>query len=114
MAIRNLASLIHRANPACASQPELFFGPDIFEEEPPAQHAARTDAARQVCASCLVRLACLAYALKTRQDSGVWGGLDADAGELAYLTRAAGQPAEVPADRWARKPAHSERPGAAA
>lgn len=114
LAIRDLASLIHRANPACAGQPQLFFGPDVFEEEPPAEHTARADAAREVCGSCPVRLACLAYALKTRQESGIWGGLDADAGELAYLIRAAGHPAEVPADRWTRKPAHPERPEAAA
>ena len=114
LAIRELASLIHRAHPACAGQPELFFGPDVFSEEPAAEHAARTDAARKVCASCPVRLACLAYALKTRQGSGVWGGLDADAGELAYLARAAGQPAEVPADRWTRRAARPDLPAALA
>lgn len=108
LTIRELASLIHRARPACAGQPELFFGPDIFEDEPAAEHAARVDAARKVCASCPVRLACLAYALKTRPDNGVWGGHDADAGELAYLARAAARAGEAPADRWTRKPAGPE------
>ena len=109
--IRGLANLIHRANPACTDQPELFFGPDIFEDEPVAEHAARVDTARKVCAPCPVRLACLAYALKTRPDNGVWGGHDADAGELAYLTRAAARPGDPPTDRWTRK---TDRPASAA
>jgi len=32
--------------------------------------------AKAVCASCGVREACLDFALITRQDDGVWGGLD--------------------------------------
>jgi hypothetical protein len=116
LTIRELTSLIHRAKPACTSQPELFFPPDCFEDEPepPAEHAARVAAARKVCASCPVRLACLAHALKTRPGTGVWGGLDADTGELTYLIRAAGRPGETPADRWTRKDARTEPPGAAA
>jgi len=108
LTIRGLASQIHRANPACTGRPELFFGPDSFEDEPPAEHAARVEAAQKLCAACPVRLACLAYALKTRPETGVWGGHDADAGELDYLTRAAGRPGEAPADRWTRKPARPE------
>ena len=33
-------------------------------------------AAKDVCAACPVRDACLDFALVTRQDDGVWGGLD--------------------------------------
>ena len=33
-------------------------------------------AAKAVCATCPVRGACLDFALITRQDDGVWGGLD--------------------------------------
>jgi len=33
-------------------------------------------AAKAVCATCPVREACLQFALVTRQDDGVWGGLD--------------------------------------
>lgn len=45
--------------------PELFFAlsPD------------RTAAAKTVCAGCEVREQCLAYAVSTGQDTGVWGGL---------------------------------------
>ena len=32
--------------------------------------------AKSVCATCPVREACLEFALLTRQDDGVWGGLD--------------------------------------
>jgi WhiB family transcriptional regulator, redox-sensing transcriptional regulator len=32
--------------------------------------------AKAVCAACPVRDACLDFALITRQDDGVWGGLD--------------------------------------
>lgn len=37
---------------------------------------AEAAAAKAVCASCPVREACLNFALVTRQDDGVWGGLD--------------------------------------
>jgi WhiB family redox-sensing transcriptional regulator len=50
--------------------PELFFpvGENI---------AARTQAeqAKKHCQPCPVREACLQWALETRQDSGVWGGM---------------------------------------
>lgn len=32
--------------------------------------------AKAICATCPVRQACLEFALVTRQDDGVWGGLD--------------------------------------
>ncbi|MBT2407256.1 MULTISPECIES: WhiB family transcriptional regulator [unclassified Streptomyces] len=35
----------------------------------------RDEAAKRVCAGCPVRLACLSYALRTREAFGVWGGL---------------------------------------
>jgi WhiB family redox-sensing transcriptional regulator len=97
LSIRDLTNLINRDNPACAARPELFFGPD--GHEPPAEHAERVTAARGLCASCPVRLACLAYALKTSPENGVWAGHDADAGELAYLARAAGRPGKPEAER---------------
>lgn len=37
---------------------------------------ADADFAKAVCATCPVREACLEFALITRQDDGVWGGLD--------------------------------------
>jgi WhiB family redox-sensing transcriptional regulator len=61
--------------------PELFFpvgstGPAL----------AQVEAAKSVCARCDVRAECLEWALSTRQDSGVWGGLSED--ERRSLRRA--------------------------
>jgi Transcription factor WhiB len=99
LTLRGLAEVIYGADPPCVARPELFFGPDLTRDEPPGEHAARVAVARQVCGSCPVRLACLGFALRTRPGAGVWAGLDADAGELAYLTAAATRPPvkQVPA-----------------
>jgi WhiB family transcriptional regulator, redox-sensing transcriptional regulator len=53
--------------------PELFFpigntGPALLQ----------IDEAKQVCQRCAVMDACLAWALESGQDSGVWGGLSED------------------------------------
>jgi WhiB family redox-sensing transcriptional regulator len=62
----------HRA--ACRKEdPELFFptgttGPALLQIEE----------AKQVCRTCDVRERCLAWALDTGQDYGVWGGLSED------------------------------------
>lgn len=56
-----------RNDAACNGlNPDLFF---------PAQgHSTRV--AKQICASCPVRIECLAYALENNEPDGVWGGLD--------------------------------------
>lgn len=41
--------------------------------------------AKAVCQKCVVRKECATYALELREDSGVWGGFDAD--ELRRLRR---------------------------
>lgn len=43
-----------------------------------AEAQAQIDAAKMVCASCPVREDCLTFALATRQEAGVWGGLTED------------------------------------
>ncbi len=35
----------------------------------------RIEQAKKVCAACPVRAECLSFALTTRQDAGVWGGM---------------------------------------
>ncbi|WP_461033983.1 WhiB family transcriptional regulator [Streptomyces mayteni] len=61
-----------RFGAACADEdPELFF--------PDSQNATRarrqTNKAKKVCGRCPVMEICLQWALETRQESGVWGGL---------------------------------------
>ncbi|GAB3493940.1 WhiB family transcriptional regulator [Nocardiopsis coralliicola] len=60
-----------RHHAACRDEdPELFFpigdsGPALLQ----------IDEAKEVCAACPVSSACLQWALDTRQDGGVWGGM---------------------------------------
>ena len=90
LTLRGLRDLICYGDPACTRQPELFFGPDTDGEEPEAERAAREALAREVCASCPVRLACLAYALRIRPAAGIWAGCTPE--ELALLAAAARRP----------------------
>lgn len=94
--LRGLREVIYAAPRACQDRPELFFGPDGDDLEPDADRAARVAVAREVCAGCPVRLACLAYALRTVPEFGVWAGLDAEAGEIAGLASVAASPAAEP------------------
>jgi WhiB family redox-sensing transcriptional regulator len=56
-----------RLDAACRDLDTAVFFPETDDE---------TAAAKAVCASCPVREACLEFAIITRQDDGVWGGLD--------------------------------------
>jgi WhiB family redox-sensing transcriptional regulator len=49
-----------------------FFAPNYFERR--AEKEAREAVAKQICARCPVQDPCLAYALRTREAHGVWGG----------------------------------------
>jgi len=89
LSLRGLNDLIYSAPRACGNEPGLFFSPDAETPEAPKAHADRVAAARALCAGCPVRLACLARALRAKEEFGVWAGLDTDAGELAYLTATA-------------------------
>ncbi len=59
---------------ACQSaDPDMFF--------PISSHgaaSAETRRAKRVCAGCQVRFECLEYALRTRQQHGIWGGTTED------------------------------------
>ncbi len=63
-----------RHEAACRDEdPELFFpigntGPAL----------AQIEEAKKVCHRCPVKEACLAWALESGQDAGVWGGLSED------------------------------------
>ena len=55
-----------KAEAACKDlETDIFFPVSESDAEP----------ARLVCATCPVRQECLEYALVTRQEDGVWGGL---------------------------------------
>lgn len=56
-----------RLDAACRDLDTAVFFPDTDEA---------VAVAKAVCATCPVREACLQFALVTRQDDGVWGGLD--------------------------------------
>lgn len=53
------------ADAACQEHPEVDFFPD---------RGTDTRSAKAVCAGCLVRSECLAYALEHRERHGIWGG----------------------------------------
>jgi WhiB family transcriptional regulator, redox-sensing transcriptional regulator len=74
----------------------LFFAPD---GERAAARRHREAAAKAICGSCPVRTPCTLYALATRQQYGVWGGLTEDdrrqpvAGERRRTWTPRGRPA---------------------
>lgn len=45
--------------------------PNIFFKE-----CSEDEAAKRICAECVVRSECLNFALDTNQEDGVWGGLN--------------------------------------
>jgi len=104
LSLRGLRDLILDGDPGCLCDPELFTGPaDIEpENEPPGDRAARIEVAREVCASCPVRFACLAYALRTRPAAGVWAGFTCD--EVTALVTAANRPARPRRNSRVRPP----------
>jgi WhiB family transcriptional regulator, redox-sensing transcriptional regulator len=56
---------------ACLSvDPELFFPNGTTGD-----HAQQATVAKRVCMACPVRVTCLEFALESRQDFGVWGGM---------------------------------------
>lgn len=67
---------------ACrGADPELFFpigdtGPAVMQQV----------TAKAVCVGCTVRIACLAWAVRTGISHGVWGGLDEDQRRSLTLT----------------------------
>ena len=64
-----------RSRAACVDNPALFFPDDGTS---PVAKARQIERAKAVCRTCPVISECLAYALRTGEDNGVWGGLDAD------------------------------------
>jgi WhiB family transcriptional regulator, redox-sensing transcriptional regulator len=71
----------HKA--ACLDlDPELWF--PAGTTGPAVEQAER---AKAVCRSCEVITQCLEWAMETRQDAGIWGGLDEDERRVLRRTR---------------------------
>jgi WhiB family redox-sensing transcriptional regulator len=51
-----------------------FFAPSYFERR--AEKNAREAVAKAICSRCPVRDECLEYALRTRDNHGIWGGMN--------------------------------------
>jgi WhiB family transcriptional regulator, redox-sensing transcriptional regulator len=64
------------------ADPELFFPIGSAGAA-----AADIQQAKAVCASCPVQQPCLAYALITRQEFGIWGGCDENERRLLHRQR---------------------------
>lgn len=75
--IATLANLlVARGFPPFANQPDLACRPDLGEKFFPSFQAPRGEdirEAKQICRRCPARDACLAWAVQTQQDHGVWG-----------------------------------------
>lgn len=54
-------------------QARVFFPPAQFERKD--EKSEREQRAKSICASCAVRKDCLDYALRIREQHGIWGGL---------------------------------------
>src|SRR6266702_3087523 len=107
LSLAGLRDVVLAGDPGCLCDPELFTGPAGTEpeNERPGDRAARIAVAREVCASCPVRLACLAYTLRTRPAAGVWAGFIPD--EITALVAAANRPAR-PRRNTVLRPASAE------
>src|SRR5918993_5827771 len=78
---------------ACTSQfvdPDWWTAPDRDPDQ---------DTARTVCQSCPVRRSCLAHALVTAEQDGIWGGASPDERVWMRLFPAAGAPVPVVLDQ---------------
>jgi WhiB family transcriptional regulator, redox-sensing transcriptional regulator len=78
-----------RAQAACRDADVNVFFPPTDEEAGPA---------KAICAACPVRVECLEFALATRQEDGVWGGMtEIERRRLRRLRQAAARAARAAA-----------------
>ncbi len=73
--------------PCRSADPDLFF----------AERPEDLERAKELCATCPVRAACLAMALERQEPWGVWGGEIFDAGAVVARKRPRGRPRKVAA-----------------
>ena len=60
------------AQPACYGNPEPFYDDHRIESAP---HIRAEREAKALCADCPIRNACLTWAIKHKEEYGIWGGL---------------------------------------
>lgn len=72
------------------TDPDLFFPVGTT-----GQALVQIDHAKRVCGECPVTSDCLDFALRTNQDSGIWGGLSEEERRTIRRRRAAAQRAAV-------------------
>lgn len=64
-----------QARAACRGpQAAVFFPPTHAERKE--DKTAREARAKEICATCTVKGACLEYAIRIREPHGIWGGLN--------------------------------------
>lgn len=51
----------------------IFFPPSRLERRPDKRRRERR--AKEICAQCMVRTECLNYAVRIREQHGIWGGM---------------------------------------
>lgn len=83
-ALATLASADWQAKALCVGE-----NPDVFHPEGPSGSDTERHAKR-ICGNCPVQPECLSWALSTREESGVWGGLNEK--ERAELVGSAAAP----------------------
>ena len=68
-------NLTWQSDASCrGSDANLFFSPTHVESKE--ERTARETRAKAICSECPVRVACLDFALMTRESHGIWGGLN--------------------------------------
>ena len=76
------------ADASCKGMNGHPFFPEGVGQESSSDREEREAVAKQICGSCAVREECLEFALKTHQDDGIWGGMNARERRLIRSRRA--------------------------
>ncbi len=99
----DLAQLLEVAATRGVALPCRTHDPDLWFAEAPAE----LERAKQLCAPCPIRNACLAAALSRQEPWGVWGGEIFERGSVIARKRPRGRPskADLERDRAAREAA---------
>lgn len=70
--IELLQKIDKTGEPPCAQNPDVFF-PDDYRDSYEKEMAIKI--AKVYCAECPIKIACAEYALVTKEQHGIWGGL---------------------------------------